>query len=183
MNSTDRILRAYEDLPGKITRFTREGAPDGRAGWWVKAPGKDWQYLGATAEAVHANGEAAALYSRALQLWDRVAGAEALVDLLSGPSGVALCTTDPAPVAKALADFARTSKLLELRGGVLDGRAISANDAQRLATLPPRQVLLTQLVSGLASPIQGFANVLSQLPRSLVVALDQVRQQKEAAAA
>jgi large subunit ribosomal protein L10 len=113
----------------------------------------------------------------------REAGAEALVDLLSGPSGVALCTTDPAPVAKALADFARTSKLLELRGGVLDGRAISASDAQRLATLPPRQVLLTQLVSGLASPIQGFANVLSQLPRSLVVALDQVRQQKEAAAA
>jgi large subunit ribosomal protein L10 len=113
----------------------------------------------------------------------REAGAEALVDLLSGPSGVALCTSDPAPVAKALADFARTSKLLELRGGVLDGRAISAGDAQRLATLPPRQVLLTQLVSGLASPIQGFANVLSQLPRSLVVALDQVRQQKEAAAA
>ncbi|MDX6400840.1 MAG: large subunit ribosomal protein [Gaiellaceae bacterium] len=111
------------------------------------------------------------------------AGADALVDLLSGPSGVALCTTDPAPVAKALADFARTSRLLELRGGVLDGRAINAEDARRLATLPPRIELLTQLVGGLASPIQGFANVLAQLPRSLVVALDQVRQQKEAAAA
>jgi large subunit ribosomal protein L10 len=96
---------------------------------------------------------------------------------------VALCTTDPAPVAKALADFARTSRLLELRGGVLDGRAIDANDARRLATLPPRIELLTQLVSGLSSPIQGFANVLSQLPRGLVVALDQIRQQKEAAAA
>jgi large subunit ribosomal protein L10 len=113
----------------------------------------------------------------------RDAGAEALVDLLSGPSGVALCTTDPAPVAKALADFARTSRLLELRGGVLDGRAISAADATRLATLPPRIQLLTQLVSGLNSPIQSFANVLSQLPRGLVVALDQIRQQKEAAAA
>ncbi|MEO9175570.1 MAG: 50S ribosomal protein L10 [Gaiellales bacterium] len=113
----------------------------------------------------------------------RQAGAEALIDLLAGPSGVALCTSDPAPVAKALADFARTSKLLELRGGVLDGRVIDAGDAQRLATLPSRQVLLTQLVTGLASPIQGFANVLSQLPRGLVVALDQIRQQKEAAAA
>lgn len=112
----------------------------------------------------------------------REAGTEALVDLLAGPSGVALCTTDPAPVAKALADFARTSKLLELRGGVLDGRAINAEDARRLATLPPRQELLTQLVGSLASPIQGFANVLAQLPRSLVVALDQIRQQKEAAA-
>jgi large subunit ribosomal protein L10 len=113
----------------------------------------------------------------------RDAGADALVDLLSGPSGVALCTTDPAPVAKALADFARTSRLLELRGGVLDGRAIDASDARRLATLPPRIELLGQLVSGLSSPIQGFANVLSQLPRGLVVALDQIRQQKEAAAA
>jgi large subunit ribosomal protein L10 len=112
----------------------------------------------------------------------REAGSEALVDLLAGPSGVALCTTDPAPVAKALADFARTSRLLELRGGVLDGRAIDAADARRLATLPPRQELLAQLVGSLASPIQGFANVLAQLPRSLVVALDQIRQQKEAAA-
>jgi large subunit ribosomal protein L10 len=110
-------------------------------------------------------------------------GADALVDLLAGPSGVALCTTDPAPVAKALADFARTSRMLELRGGVLDGRAISAADATRLATLPSKQVLLTQLVTGLQSPIQGFANVLSQLPRGLVVALDQIRQQKETAAA
>ena len=113
----------------------------------------------------------------------REAGADALVDLLSGPSGVALCSTDPAPVAKALADFARTSKLLELRGGVLDGRVINAADAQRLATLPPRQVLLTQLVGGLQAPIAGFASVLAQLPRGLVVALDQIRQQKETAAA
>jgi large subunit ribosomal protein L10 len=111
----------------------------------------------------------------------REAGSDALVDLLAGPSGVALCSTDPAPVAKALADFARTSRLLELRGGVLDGRAIDAADARRLATLPPRQELLAQLVGSLASPIQGFANVLAQLPRSLVVALDQIRQQKEAA--
>jgi large subunit ribosomal protein L10 len=111
------------------------------------------------------------------------AGADALADLLTGPSGVALCTSDPAPVAKALADFARTSRLLEMRGGVLDGRAIGAEDATRLATLPPREVLLTQLVVGLNSPIQSLANVISQLPRGLVVALDQIRQQKEAAAA
>ena len=95
-----------------------------------------------------------------------------------------LCTTDPAPVAKALADFARTSRLLELRGGVLDGtRDRRERCVERLATLPPREQLLTQLVGGLAAPIAGLANVLAQLPRSLVVALDQIRQQKEAAAA
>src|SRR3978361_484970 len=79
----------------------------------------------------------------------RDAGAEALVELLSGPSGVALCPTDPAPVAKALADFARTSRLLELRGGVLDGRAISAADATRVATLAPRTPQLTHAGDGL----------------------------------
>jgi large subunit ribosomal protein L10 len=113
----------------------------------------------------------------------REAGADALVDLLQGPSGVTLCTTDPAPVAKVLADFARTSRLLELRGGVLDGRAIDASDARRLATLPPREQLLSQLVGSLNAPIAGLANVLAQLPRSLVVALEQIRQQKESAAA
>ena len=95
----------------------------------------------------------------------REAGADALVDLLQGPSGVTLCTTDPAPVAKGLADFARTSRLLELRGGVLDGRAIDAGERQRLATLPPREQLLAQLVGSLDAPIAGLANVLAQLPR------------------
>ena len=113
----------------------------------------------------------------------REAGADALVDLLQGPSGVTLCTTDPAPVAKVLADFARTSRLLELRGGVLEGRAIDASDARLLATLPPREQLLSQLVGSLNAPIAGLANVLAQLPRSLVVALEQIRQQKESAAA
>ena len=57
-----------------------------------------------------------------------------------------------------------------------------ADSVKQLATLPSREQLLTQLVSGMVSPISGLANVLAQLPRSLVVALDQVRQQKEAAA-
>lgn len=113
----------------------------------------------------------------------REAGREALVDLLNGPTGIALCRSDPAPVAKALAEYARATRMLELRGGVLDGRALDADGIQRLATLPPREQLYAQLVGGIAAPLSGLVNVLAQLPRGLVVALDQIRQQKEAAPA
>ena len=51
-----------------------------------------------------------------------------------------------------------------------------------LATLPPREVLIAQLLGGLNAPISAFVNTLAAVPRGLVVALDQVRQQKEQAA-
>jgi large subunit ribosomal protein L10 len=109
------------------------------------------------------------------------AGRDELVPFLSGPTAIAFCRDDPAPVAKALADFARTSRLLELRGGVLDGRPIDVGAVQRLATLPPREQLYAQVVSGIAAPLSGLVNVLAAVPRQLVVALDQIRIQKEAA--
>jgi large subunit ribosomal protein L10 len=112
----------------------------------------------------------------------REAGREGLVDLLSGPTGIAFCREDPAPIAKALSDFARTSRKLELRGGLLDDVALDAAGLQRLATLPSRDQLHAKLVGSLASPITGFVNVLAAVPRGLVVALDQIRQQKETAA-
>jgi large subunit ribosomal protein L10 len=112
----------------------------------------------------------------------REAGREALVDLLVGPTAITLVTGDPAAAAKTLSDFGRTSRKLELRGAYLDGEALGADSVKQLATLPSREQLLANLVTGMISPISGLANVLAQLPRSLVVALDQVRQQKEAAA-
>ena len=86
-----------------------------------------------------------------------------------------------AAAAKTLSDFARTSRKLVLRGAYLDGEAFDADGVRQLATLPSRDQLLTNLVSQMLSPVSGFASVLAQLPRSLVVALDQVRIQKEAA--
>jgi len=111
------------------------------------------------------------------------AGQDALIEFLTGPTGVAVVEGDPAPVAKALSDWARTARQLELRGGVLDGRPIDAAGIQRLATLPPREQLYAQVVGGIAAPLQGFVNTLAAIPRGLVVALDQIRQQKEGAAA
>jgi large subunit ribosomal protein L10 len=112
----------------------------------------------------------------------REAGREELVALLVGPTAITLVPGDPAAAAKTLSDFGRTSRKLELRGAYLDGEALGADSVRQLATLPSREQLLANLVTGMISPISGLANVLAQLPRSLVVALDQVRQQKEATA-
>jgi large subunit ribosomal protein L10 len=113
----------------------------------------------------------------------RAAEREELVGLLVGPTAITLVTGDPAAAAKTLSDFGRTSRKLALRGAYLDGAALDADSVRQLATLPSREQLLANLVTGMISPISGLANVLAQLPRGLVVALDQVRQQKEAAAA
>jgi large subunit ribosomal protein L10 len=112
----------------------------------------------------------------------REAGREELVAMLVGPTAITLVPGDPAAAAKTLSDFGRTSRKLELRGAYLDGEALGPDSVRQLATLPSREQLLTQLVSSMVSPISGLASVLAQLPRGLVVALDQVRQQKEAAA-
>jgi large subunit ribosomal protein L10 len=111
----------------------------------------------------------------------RASDREALVPLLVGPTAITLVPGDPAAAAKTLSDFARTSRKLALRGAYLDGEAFDADGVRQLATLPSRDQLLTNLVSQMLSPVSGFANALAQLPRSLVVALDQVRIQKEAA--
>src|SRR6266545_6441192 len=67
------------------------------------------------------------------------AGADAVLALLEGPSALAFVESDgdPVAVAKALADSARETRVLEVRGGILDGKAISQEEARTLATLPP----------------------------------------------
>ena len=67
------------------------------------------------------------------------AGADALLALLEGPTAIAFLEAggDPVAVAKTLADMARHTRILEIRGGVLEGRAMTAEEVGELATLPP----------------------------------------------
>src|SRR5688500_13428870 len=96
------------------------------------------------------------------------AGADGLLALLDGPTAIAFLESDgdPVAVAKALSDIARTSRILALRGGILDGAAITAADVENLAKLPPADVLRGQLVGALAGPLQIvglFAEPLREL--------------------
>ena len=86
------------------------------------------------------------------------AGADALLALLEGPSAIAFIEADGdmVAVAKALADSARDTKVLEIRGGVMQGREISASDVQELAKLPPFDVLRGQVLAVMIAPLTNL---------------------------
>jgi large subunit ribosomal protein L10 len=102
------------------------------------------------------------------------AGADALLALLEGPSAIAFVESggDPVAVAKALGDTARDTKVLAIRGGVLEGAAMSAAEVESLAKLPPADVLRAQLVSAIVSPLTTVVMLIAAPLRDLVGLID-----------
>jgi large subunit ribosomal protein L10 len=104
----------------------------------------------------------------------REAGLESLVPLLEGPSAIAFVTGDAVEVAKGLKAFTKDHPLLVIKGGVLDGATISADDLKKLADLESREVLLAKFAGGLMAPAQQLANVLAAPLRPLAQVLGAV---------
>ena len=102
------------------------------------------------------------------------AGADALLALLEGPSAIAFVEAegDPVAVAKALRDAATSTKVLAIRGGVLEGSALSASEVENLATLPPAEVLRAQLVGAIVSPLTTVVALISAPLRDLAGLID-----------
>lgn len=97
------------------------------------------------------------------------AGADALLALLEGPSAIAFLEADGDMVAaaKALADMARESRVLAIRGGVLQGRTMSAEEVETLATLPPLDVLRGQVLAAIVAPLTALLGLVSAPLQSL----------------
>jgi large subunit ribosomal protein L10 len=91
----------------------------------------------------------------------REAGHEDLIPMLQGPTGIAYVTGDVAKVAKDIADFAKKSPALVLKGGVFEGQVLSAERAKALSTLESREVMLSKLASMAITPLQQAANVFA----------------------
>ena len=110
------------------------------------------------------------------------AGADALLTLLEGPTAIAFLEADgdPIAVAKALSDAARTTRVLAVRGGVLEGKAIGADDVANLAKLPAPEILHAQLVGALAAPLATVVGLFTAPLRDLVGVLDARIRQLEA---
>jgi large subunit ribosomal protein L10 len=108
------------------------------------------------------------------------AGAEAVLTLLDGPTAIAFLETDgdPVAVAKALAETARTTKVLAVRGGLLEGQAMTAEDVEELAKLPPFDLLRGQVLGAVAAPLYAivglFAAPLQDLHGLLQARIDQL---------
>jgi large subunit ribosomal protein L10 len=95
------------------------------------------------------------------------AGVEGLETYLEGPTAVMFAFGDVVAPAKALSDFARTSRILQVKAGLMNGQVVSAEDVEAIATLPPREELVGKLVSMLASPMARVVGVLSGPSRSV----------------
>jgi|SRR5581483_11158306 len=93
------------------------------------------------------------------------AGIAELDDLFAGPTAVAFVTGDPVDSAKALRDFAKENPALIIKGGVLDGKPVSADEVKKLADLESREVLLAKLAGALKAK-QSQAAALFQAPLS-----------------
>jgi large subunit ribosomal protein L10 len=102
------------------------------------------------------------------------AGTESLLALLDGPTAIAFVEAegDPVAVAKALADTAKDTKILTLRGGILSGRSITGDDVEELAKLPAPDVLKSQLVGVIVAPLTQLAALLAAPLRDLVGLID-----------
>jgi large subunit ribosomal protein L10 len=102
------------------------------------------------------------------------AGTESLLALLEGPTAIAFVEAegDPVAVAKALADTAKDTKVLTLRGGILSGRALTGDDVDELAKLPAPEIVKSQLVGVIVAPLTQIAALLAAPLRDLVGLID-----------
>ena len=89
---------------------------------------------------------------------------ESVVDQMTGPLIYGF-SEDAVAAAKVVADFAKTNDKLVIRGGVYDGKALDANGVKQLASIPSKEVLLSQLCGLLMSPIARTAVVLGALAK------------------
>jgi large subunit ribosomal protein L10 len=102
------------------------------------------------------------------------AGAETLLALLEGPSAIAFIEADGdmVAVAKALADSARETRVLTIRGGVLSGRQISGEDVEELAKLPPVDVLRGQVLAAVIAPLNAILALINAPLQNLYGLID-----------
>ena len=110
------------------------------------------------------------------------AGADALLVMLEGPTAIAFIESggDPAAVAKALATKAKETNVLTLRGGILEGKTLSGEEVDRLATLPPLDVLRGQLVGAIVAPLTQLVALVNAPLRNLHGLIDARIKQLEA---
>ena len=117
---------------------------------------------------LRANGSYSVVKNTLTQIAAKEAGVTAFDGHLTGPSAIAFVTGDPVEAAKSLRDFAKANPLLVIKAGVLDGKAMSAEEITKLADLESREVLLAKLAGAMKAKTSQAA-ALFQAPLSKTV--------------
>ncbi len=102
----------------------------------------------------------------------------ALKDLFVGPSGIAISYQDPVAAAKVLADFAKERESFVLKGGMLEGKTLPSEAVRQLAKMPPREVLLGQLLSSLVAVPTGLVSALAGILQKFLGTLKAIEEKK-----
>jgi len=117
------------------------------------------------------------------------AGQDALLAMLEGPTGIAFLESDgdPVAVAKALSEAARTTRILAIRGGILEGRTLTEQEVEDLAKLPPTDVLRGQVLGAILGPLNAIAGLINAPLQNLYglieARIEQLEQQGDTSAA
>ncbi|MCD7905427.1 MAG: 50S ribosomal protein L10 [Clostridiales bacterium] len=88
---------------------------------------------------------------------------ESLKDYFAGPSTLAVCYEDPTTAASIIKKFMKDAKVLEFKGGVIDGVAYDAEGLTKIADIPSREVLLSRLLGSFQGPMASFARVIKAI--------------------
>jgi large subunit ribosomal protein L10 len=103
-----------------------------------------------------------------------------LASLLAGPSAIAFVDGDVVEAAKGLREFSRANPLLVIKGGVLDGKAMTPPEIIKLADLEPREVLLAKLAGAMKASLAGAAATFNALPVQMAQLAEALRAKREA---
>lgn len=104
-----------------------------------------------------------------------------LDDILQGPSAFVFPGEDVAAAAKAVKNFAKTSKKLVIKGGLMEGQAIDAAGVEAIAALPSREELIAMVAGAISGVARGLAVCVDAIPAGLARAINAVAEQKDAA--
>jgi len=106
-----------------------------------------------------------------------------LSGLLAGPSAIAFVNGDVAQAAKGLREFAKANPLLVIKGGVVEGKALTPDEVIKLADIEPREVLLAKLAGAMKASLSGAAATFNALPTQMALLADALRAKQEASGA
>src|SRR5438270_9831079 len=105
---------------------------------------------------------------------------EPAADQFKGVTAVALSTTDPVGLSKAIARFTKANpEIFSFKAGIVEGKVVELRDIEAIASLPSREELLSKVLFLVNCQAQRLVTVLQAVPRNLAVVLEQVRAQKE----
>ena len=105
-------------------------------------------------------------------------GAQNLISVVEGPTAIAFAYGEPLAAAKALTEHARSGpKALSVQGGYMDGAALTADDINELAEMPPKPVMIGQISGQIMSPMTSLIGMLETSKRDLIFLMESVLSQ------